>query len=297
MRNNPILAIIILNWNSSPATLDCISKISRWSILHPEVIVVDNGSSDVDISRIQQAGKQIHYIFNHENLGYAGGNNVGITFALDKEYPCIMLLNSDATIGEQCVMKLLECLDHDPDMGVIGPLLEEHGIVYSGGRNIGIYSNTRIRHEPESGNLNLLNVDYVPGTVLLAKGETFEKAGMLDEEYFFSGEVADFCQNVHKAGLKCTVFAGCRATHTPDSDSEIRNSVYNYYNLRNRFLFIRKHFPHTRYLLSSRWIAGGTIQIILALVTGRRERAHAIWLGLRDGVTGRFGDRSDLFVC
>ena len=296
MKKDPKLAIIILNWNNATATIHCLSLISRWSTVQAEVIVVDNGSSVEDISKIQQAGQPYRFICNHRNLGYAGGNNVGITFALNEGFPFIMLLNSDASISEQCVMKLLECLEHGPDMGVVGPLLEEHGTVYSGGRNIGIYSNTRIRQSPEKRNEKLIPVNYVPGTVFIANGEIFKTVGLLEEEYFFSGEVADFCQRVHKAGFTCNVFSGCRATHLPDPDSEVRESLYNYYILRNRFLFIRRNFPYLKYFLYFRWVAAGTLQVLLAFLTGRKERARATWFGLNDGMSGKFGGRNDLFL-
>ncbi|MEI6840985.1 MAG: glycosyltransferase family 2 protein [Methanomicrobiales archaeon] len=296
MKKDPKLAIIILNWNNATATIHCLSLISRWSTVQAEVIVVDNGSFVEDISKIQQAGQPYRFICNQRNLGYAGGNNVGITFALNEGFPFIMLLNSDAIISEQCVIKLLECLEHGPDMGVVGPLLEEQGIVYSGGRNIGIYSNTRIRQSPQKRNGKLVPVNYVPGTVFIAKGEIFKTVGLLEEEYFFSGEVADFCQRVHKAGFTCNVFSGCRATHLPDPDSGVRESLYNYYILRNRFLFIRRNFPYLKYFLFFRWIAGGTLQVLLAFLTGRRERARATWFGLNDGMSGKFGGLNDLFL-
>jgi GT2 family glycosyltransferase len=131
---------------------------------------------------------------------------------------------------------------------------------------------------------------------MIINRETFENVGLLDEEYFFSGEIADFCQRVHKAGLMCSVFQECMAIHQPDQDSYARETLYNYYILRNRFLFIRKHFHYTRYFWYLRWIAGGTLQIILATMSGRRNRTRALWFGLRDGVMGRFGNRNDLFL-
>ncbi len=169
-----------------------------------------------------------------------------------------MLLNSDATISESCVKQLLECMKHSPDLGVVGPLLEEGGRNYAGGRNIGVHSRTRIPYKPKDGDSEsgLLTVDYVPGSVLLARREAFEKAGLLDEEFFFSGEIADFCRRVQLAGLKCAVYTGCRASHAPDANSTMRETLYSYYTLRNRFLFIRRHFRYTKIFWSLRWVAG-----------------------------------------
>jgi hypothetical protein len=194
--------------------------------------------------------------------------------------------------------QLLECMRHSPDLAVVGSLLEEGGKIYAGGRNIGAHSRTRIPYEPKDGNSEpgLIAVDYVPGSALLVRREAFEKVGLLDEEFFFSGEIADFCMRVQLAGLKCAVYTGCQASHAPDANSTLRETLYNYYTLRNRFLFIRRHLRYTKLFWSLRWVAEGIVQIIIALLKGRRKRARALWLGLRDGVTGRFGDRNAQFI-
>jgi GT2 family glycosyltransferase len=296
MSNYMQLAIIIINWNKAADTLHCMRMISNWSELKAEVIVVDNGSSDEDISLLRKEVPRFQLIINAINRGYAGGNNAGIAKALDEGFPYIMLLNSDASISENCLKRLLDCMKHSPDLGVTGPLLEEWGRNYAGGRNIGIYSRTRIPYESKDTSSELITVDYVPGSVLLARREVFEKVGHLDEEFFFSGEIADFCRRVHLAGLECAVYTGCRASHTPDTTSSMRETLYSYYTLRNRFLFIRRHFQYTKIFWSLRWVSEGMVQIIIALLKRKRKRAHALWLGLRDGVTGRFGDRNAQFI-
>ena len=296
MNKDKQLAIIIINWNKAEDTLHCLYRITQWSGLKPELIVVDNGSSQEDLSLLQNAGSSFQLIINETNRGYAGGNNAGITRALDEEFPYIMLLNSDATISESCVKQLMQCMKYSPDLDVLGPLLEEGGRIYAGGRNIGVYSRTRIPYEPRDSDSELITVDYVPGSVLLARKEAFEKVGQLEEEFFFSGEIADFCKRVQLAGLKCAIYTGCRASHAPDIDSTMRETLYNYYTLRNRFLFIRRHFRYTKIFWSLRWVLEGIEQIIIALLKGKRKRAHALWLGLRDGVSGRFGDRNAQFI-
>ncbi|MFZ3147621.1 MAG: glycosyltransferase family 2 protein [Methanothrix sp.] len=296
MNKDTQLAIIIINWNKAEDTLHCLYMISRWSELKTEVIVIDNGSSQEDLLLLQNAGFSFQLIINETNRGYAGGNNAGITKALDEGFPYIMLLNSDATISESCVKQLLECRKYSPNLGVLGPLLEEGGRIYAGGRNIGVYSRTRIPYEAKDSDSELLIVDYVPGSVLLARREAFEKVGLLDEVFFFSGEIADFCRRVQLAGLKCAIYTGCRASHIPDMNSSMRETLYNYYTLRNRFLFIRRHFRGTKIFWSLRWVLEGIEQITIALLKGERKRAHALWLGLRDGVSGRFGDRNAQFI-
>jgi GT2 family glycosyltransferase len=290
------LAVIIINWNNAADTLHCFSMISLWSGLEAGVIVVDNGSSPEDLSLLRREESQFQLIINPTNLGYSGGNNAGISRALEQGIPYIMLLNSDASVSEDCVKWLLECIEHSPELGVIGPLLEEGGRSYAGGRNIGIYSRTRIPYDSAHNDSVLLAVDYVPGAVLIARREVFEKVGLLDEEFFFSGEIADLCWRAKLAGLKCAIYTGCRASHAPQMSSVMRETIYNYYTLRNRFLFVRRHFRNKRIFWSLRWIMAGFTQIIIALLKRKRQRARALWLGLRDGLTGRFGDGNVHFI-
>jgi len=289
------LSVIVLNWNNAVPTLECLSVISTWSGLTVEVIIVDNGSAEEDLSRLSGLNQGCTIIKNKTNEGFAGGNNVGITFALEKGFPFIMLLNADTQIKEPCVKKLLECMDHDPNIGVIGPLIRENGRIYEGGRNIGVYSDTRIPYKPENGETAFREVDYVPGTVFLARGDAFRKAGLLDEEFFFSGEIADFCRRVKQSGMKCAVYRKCEAIHNPDDKLMARETLYNYYTLRNRFLFVRNHFRYSKKIFILRWVAAGVVQVLLARITGRKTRSIALWLGLKDGLSGRFGNRNAQF--
>ncbi len=295
MNPAPCLAIILLNWNSADDTLHSVEMISGWERLKPGIIVVDNNSPDDDLARLMEGGNRFRLVRNDANMGYAGGANAGISLALKEGYSFIMLLNSDAFIREDCLMHLLECLDRSPATGVVGPLVEEHGKIHAGGRNIGIYSNTRIPFAP-AGNSPALNVvDYVPGTVLIGRREAFEKTGLLEEKYFFSGEIADFCTRLRSRGLQCAVYTGCVATHSTDTGSSVRETLYSYYTLRNRFLFVNRHFRYTRGLFILRWIAEGIARIMMARGAGRSEHVNALILGLRDGISGRFGDRNELF--
>jgi GT2 family glycosyltransferase len=289
-------AIIILNWNNAAGTLHCLSMVSSWSELDAGVVVVDNGSNHEDLLLLQREKSNFQLINNVINRGYAGGNNAGIAKALEQGIPYIMLLNSDALVSEACVKQLLERIKHLPELGVIGPLLEEGGKYYAGGRNIGMYSRTRIPYELVADDSELIDVDYVPGAVLIARRELFERVGLLDEEYFFSGEIADLCWRAKLAGFKCAIYARCRAAHAPDTGSIMRETIYSYYTLRNRFLFIRRHFRNRKLLWTLRWVIRGLIQIIIALLQRKRQRARALWLGLRDGLVGRFGDGNAQFI-
>ena len=295
MEKNLQLAVILINWNCAADTIKSIGSISLWSRLKAGIFVVDNFSSPEDILLLEQSGLSYHLIKNNSNLGYAGACNRGIEIAIGEGYHSVMLLNPDAFVGETCVIKLLEFVEQNSRIGVIGPLLDEGGEIYSGGRNIGIYSGTRIRHTSEHKESQLLEADYVPGTVLVARKDVFLSIGYLDEKYFFSGEIADFCWRAWSAGLTCVVYTGCQAAHLKNIDPRLRETLYNYYILRNRFLFIRKNFNNAKIIFGLRWVISGWIQILIAVIKRKPDRARALWLGLKDGIRGVYGDRNDRF--
>ena len=142
----------------------------------------------------------------------------------------------------------------------------------------------------------LYDVEYVPGTVLLARSSIFKEVGLLDEDYFFSGEIADFCKRVRDAGYRVCVDLEEQARHCPDRASEpLRKTLYVYYSVRNRFLYARKHHGRMKALYFAFWTGLGTLAIGRALIRGQPATARAIWLALLDGLGNRYGNQNAKF--
>lgn len=103
----PKVYIIILNWNGLKDTLECLESVFKLDYLNFEVIVVDNGSTDDSVNVILKTYPQVRLIENRENLGYTGGNNIGMRYAIERDADYIWLLNNDTiveedTLGEAC---------------------------------------------------------------------------------------------------------------------------------------------------------------------------------------------------
>src|ERR1700738_3075992 len=119
------LAIILLNWRNSQQTLRCMDSISGWAELRPQFYVVDNESTPATSATLGSALSPDSLICSPLNLGYAGGNNLGIRRALEHECEYILLLNSDAEITEAAVQRLLETPRSKPHISILGPLITE----------------------------------------------------------------------------------------------------------------------------------------------------------------------------
>lgn len=284
------LAVVLLNWNHSVETLNALSQIRSWNLC-PLIIVVDNASTENEREILQEKAEGTVLIQNSENRGYAGGNNVAIQIALEKGCEYILLLNADAEVSEACIKSLLSILDNNHDISLIGPLLKEGEVLYAGGRDIGIYSNTRIPYRDGRTGQQIISVDYIPGTVFLVKSEVFRTIGSLSEDYFFSGEIADFCRRSRDEGYRCAIYTGCTAIHHIDG-STWRDFIYPYYSLRNRFLYVRRHGKYI-YLLFFRWWAHGMLHKTFAYVRGNRQLACALDLAMKDGIQGIYGDQHE----
>jgi GT2 family glycosyltransferase len=284
------LAVVLLNWEHASQTLDTITMLSSWKGLHPLIVVVDNGSSDSDRSILQEGAKGHCLILNSYNRGFGGGNNDGISLALAKGRSKILLLNTDATVTEDCVLRLATCLNTNPEIGVISPLLEVQDKTFAGGRDIGLYSNTQILFKGNRTVRDITPVDHVSGTVLLARAQAYKEAGPLVEDYFFSGEIADFCFRIRRSGYTCAVYTKCIAIHKTEI-TFLRKNLYPYYSIRNRFLYVRRNKPYFSAVFVGKWIITGVLLSFEAYLRGNRSLSRSLLLAVKDGVRGKFGDQ------
>jgi GT2 family glycosyltransferase len=286
------LAVVILNWNAVEDTAACLRSVQAWEPAalpgRPEIWVVDNGSRAPGIEPVRREFPGVHVLASPVNRGFAGGSNLGIEAALAGGSDAVLLLNNDAAVDAASVAAMLTTLGTDPGIGVVGPTLWHRGrCVSAGGRDIARHRVTHVRlREPPAA---LLEVDYVPGTVALVRRQVFEAVGLLDEAFFFGGEMADLCHRARRRGLRSVTDPRARATHDLDRSSRERRTLHLYYIVRNRFLFVRKHHPRQRAWLYAVWTGRAALTALLAAGRGDLRRARAAVLGALDGLRGRFG--------
>ncbi len=289
------ISIIILNWNAAVDTMRCIRSIAGWQQLQPAIWVVDNASTDGSPNTIAKEFPWVQLIRNDTNLGYAEGNNQGLIRALAGGDGFILLLNNDAFVSEKGVIRLIDTLESNEQIGVVGPLLfdadQKDRLLAAGGRNIIRHFTTHI--PAVTGHVPVQIVDYVPGTVLLGRADMFRRVGLLDKAYFFAGEIPDFCRRAKQKGYLTAVDCQARAYHELGRSSNWRGTLYVYYIIRNRFLFIRKFYPYSKFFYYAFW---GLYSIALSIkvqMSGNLPPARAIRLGLWDGLRGEFGGQNE----
>jgi GT2 family glycosyltransferase len=119
----PRVDIIVLNWNGLRDTLHCLQSLKRADYPAFRVLVVDNGSSDASSTSIRQRFPEVTLIENSENLGFTGGNNIGMRQALEEEADYVLLLNNDTEVAPDAVRLLVETAESDPRIGIAGPII------------------------------------------------------------------------------------------------------------------------------------------------------------------------------
>lgn len=253
-------AIVILNYNGLENTIECLNSIKKLKTSKGpiEIIIVDNGSSDNSVQKLSQL-KDIYFIANQTNLGFSGGNNVGIKKALARGAKFVLIINNDTIVD----VKMLENLLNANKIGdIICPKIyfakgyEFHKrryenkdlgnvIWYAGGKidwqNIlGIHIGV---DQVDIGQFNKRGeTDFATGACMLIKKDVFEKIGLLDEKFFLYLEDMDFCVKAKKAGFKIIYEPKAFLWHKNAASSGGSGSnVQDYYITRNRLLFAAKH--------------------------------------------------------
>ncbi len=290
------LNVVILNWNARADTLDCLRRLRSWSRIEPRLYVVDNGSEPDESAALAAAVPGAEVLRSERNLGFSGGTNLGLRRALEDSGAPVLLLNNDAAMSEESAEALLRTLEADRRCAVVGPVIvsarEPARIQSAGSRGLLLRREAAIKEPPPEG--EVYPVDFVSGAAAVIRASALREVGLLHEPYFFALELADFCRRVRDRGYRCLVHAGCRVEHDVDRASTLRATLYVYYVVRNRMLYARRFLPLIWLLPVAAWSLYG-LQQALRLWLKKRQRgtAAAIFLGVGDGLRGRFGGQND----
>lgn len=240
-------AIIILNFNGLPYILDCLESVFRfqdYKALGVEVMVVDNNSIDRSVELIRKQFPQVRVFKNKSNLGFAGGNNTGIKYALKNNFDRILLLNPDTIVVKDFLRPLGKLINSDKKIGIVAPVLigkEGEKTIFALGAKVNlVLGRTKHKHLIKKPK-NPLEQELVSGCCMLVKKEVFEKIGLLDERFFLYFEDSDFCLRAKKAGYKIYVEPKSFIFHKTSQSLGGLSLKKIKYNLWSNFLFINKH--------------------------------------------------------
>ena len=260
MQNAPKVFIIVLNWNGFKHTLECLAFLKALTYDHYEIVVVDNASTDDSEERIREAYPKLTLIQSGANLGFAGGNNVGIEHALLQDADFVWLLNNDTVVEPDALGQLIAKAQSDPDIGMCGSTLiyyHNRDVVqaYGGGTyNKWLGLTKRLGHgapraEPVSAAEVERKLDYIEASSLLVSRAFLDRVGLMEEIYFLYYEEIDWVTRARgrfKLGYaKDSIVYHKEGSSTGASDyaASPKSWTSDYYSIRNRLLVTRRFFP------------------------------------------------------
>jgi len=245
------LGIVILYWKNKDSTQKLLQKLISWCIDGVVIVLVENECNQDVFPEIDD--RSLIKVCSSDNLGFGAGVNAGISALNKYNTDFVLLLNTDIEVEKKVVIKLCNYLKYNPQTFAVGPKIietyKDETNTYIGGQNIAKHLNTRIKENDIALiNADIIEVDYVIGAVLLMNKQLLKNIGQFDEDFFFSGEVAELCYRARQKRYKCETVLTVDAYHQMEN-SLLRQTLYKYYNFRNRFLFMRKHPSEKKYLV------------------------------------------------
>ena len=253
------ISVIVLNYNGLADTLDCQESLKKCNAgAHKgDFIVVDNDSSDGSIEALS-ALSDIRLIPNTLNLGYTGGNNIGIKYALRNKSDLILIINNDTIADKNLLINLIKASKNADIVSpkiYFAPNFEFHRhrykknelgkvIWYAGGKID--WPNIIGKHigvdEVDKGQFETISqIDFATGACMLVKRQVFEKIGLFDEKYFLYLEDLDFCQRARTNGFKIIFEPKAIIWHkNAKSAGGSGSALQDYFITRNRLLFAFK---------------------------------------------------------
>ena len=242
-----LVYIVLLNWNGLEDTVDCLESCPKLTYPNYRIIVVDNASAGNDAMELADRFPHVNVIELDINQGYAGGNNVGIQYALNQGADSVWLLNNDTVVEPNSLDLLVHELYASESVGCTGSKIYYFDMPdilwYAGGvveplRGIAGHVG---QDEKDVGQHDVVrDVDYVTGCSLLVKREIFETVGLLDEDYYLLFEDTDFCFRIKKAGYCSRYVPWSMVWHKVSRSIGKESCRYEYYIYRNSLMFVNK---------------------------------------------------------
>lgn len=250
----PLVSIIIVNWNGRKHLEVCLESLQKQTYPNFEVILVDNASTDGSVEFLQQKYSNFARIIqNKENLGFAGGNNVGIKAAKGKY---ILLLNNDTEVHERWVEELVKVAGENPSAGMCASkilsfynrdIIDVVGhLLYRDGLNRG-----RGRLERDVGQYDKVEEVFFPsGCAALYRREMLDDIGGFDETFFAYGDDTDIGLHGRLAGWKCLYVPTAIVYHKYSGSTSAYSPQKAFWVERNRVWVLIKYFPFSMILTS-----------------------------------------------
>lgn len=285
------VSVVILNWKQPVLTAACVAAVQAAGVPPAAIIVVDNGSGDgspAELARTLDPAVQL--IALDANLGFAGGNNVGIRRALADGVDWVLLLNNDAFVAPDLFVQLAQAAQAYPAPALLSPLIVYDSApdrIWSiGDKRIAgtLLTRSLYRDQTIPGDLPpVIEADFLSACCLLVRRDVFATIGLLDERYFVYGEDADFCLRATRAGFRLACAPAARVRHAVSASTRHDDARRLALKLTEQIRFYRTYAgPLQRGLLF-------VFTLLRAGRKGGHRALHVWWRAWRQPLAGAGG--------
>jgi hypothetical protein len=283
----PVVSIITIKYNQLRLTCELLDSLRKVSYPRVEVIVVDNHSTENPTAVITEKYPEVKLIVSQQNLGFAGGNNLGIQ-ASRGGY--LLFLNNDTEVHHGFLEPLVALFESNPAAGAASSKIlyfsSPETIQYAGSSRVDPFTGRSKRigfMEKDNGQHNALQeTDLAHGAAMMVPRRVIDKVGMMPEFFFLYYEEVDWCESIKKAGYKIYFVPESRVYHKESMSIGKGSTLKTYYMTRNRLLYMRRNTEGFKKITWILFFLFFTIPKNALLYALRRdlEHAKAFWKGL-----------------
>lgn len=297
--SQPKVAIIVVNWNGYDLTKACLESLKILLYSNFKVVLVDNGSQDHSGENLKDEFPEIELISSTENLGFTGGNNLGIQWALHNHFEYVLLLNNDTIVEPDFLQPLVSFLEQNPDYGAAQPKImfekERNRIWNAGGgyfKWLGMSWSVGIGQEDHGQFDQEMDTPWITGCAILLRSDVIKQVGMLDDRFFAYYEDVEWSLRIIKSGYRLRYLPQSKIYHVAGGSSKKTKTkegtvppIIHFYRTRNHLFLIRKHTNPLSFVLSLLYQTVKNAAFILILaIRGRSKKVKAIIKGHFEGL-------------
>jgi GT2 family glycosyltransferase len=284
----PLVSIISINYKQARVTCEMLASLKHVTYPNFEVIIVDNASPNEEILPIEEQFPEVQLIRSPENLGFAGGNNLGIAVAKGKY---LLFLNNDTEVAPDFLEPLVSLFESNSEVGIASPKIIFYGtdkvIQYAGCGGINPWTGRSVTvglMEKDEGQHNTSSATaLIHGAAMMVPMAVIKKVGLMPELYFLYYEELDWCEMIKRAGYQSYYVAEGTVYHKESASVGQGSVMRTYYMYRNRLLFIRRNSHGMQFwsgLLFFLFVAVPK-QVLIFGLQFQQKYLQALWQGLR----------------
>ena len=293
------VVVVVLNWNNEPDTAACLDSLMAQRDAVFQILLVDNASGDGSGDRLHQRYPDVAYLRTQENVGYAGGNNRGIEWALERGADWVVVLNNDTVLAPDCLYFLLEAASSDSRIAALSPLVTRYdapdAVWFAGGhidraRAVGVHDgeNESVARWIATNAIAAPARSWYPSTFLcgcclLLRAEALRTVGAFREDYFAYVEDLELSRRLSRAGWMLGWTPSARLLHRVPPTAQRASAFQIRLRDRNRRRFVRDGYTPVEKLVFALWFYPTRVLLML------RFAVIADWGRVRAVMGGMFG--------